>query len=417
MSASPQKLAMADGLSLKVQLRRVDRRRKIRAAALVAPLFLFLLVTFIIPILLLLYRAVDNPELLQVMPRTAEAVRQWDGRDLPGEPVFEALADDMRQARKDRTIGKAGKRLNYDITGFRSLVIKTARKVSKIKKEPVSYRETLLAMDKRWGELRYWAAVKRAAEPYTDFYLLASVDLERGADGNIVRVPRERALYLGVFFRTFWISFVVTLWCLLLGYPVAWMLATLPARFSNLLMIMVLLPFWTSLLVRTASWIIVLQREGIINDILLWTHLTADPIQLVFNRFGVYVAMIHILLPFMILPLYSVMKNIPPSYMRAATSLGANPALAFWRVYVPQSLPGISAGCILVFILAIGYYITPALVGGPKDQMLSYFIAFFTNNTINWGMASGLAILLLGATVVLYVVFNRFIGIDRLRMG
>ncbi len=417
MSASPKKLAMADGLSLKVKLRRVDRRRKIRAAALVAPLFLFLLATFIIPILLLLYRAVDNPELLQVMPRTAEAVHQWDGRDLPGEPVFEALADDMRQARKDRTIGKAGKRLNYDISGFRSLVIKTARKVSKIKKEPVSYRETLLAMDKRWGELRYWAAVKRAAEPYTDFYLLASVDLERGTDSNIVRVPRERALYLGVFFRTFWISFVVTLWCLLLGYPVAWMLATLPARFSNLLMIMVLLPFWTSLLVRTASWIIVLQREGIINDILLWTHLTADPIQLVFNRFGVYVAMIHILLPFMILPLYSVMKNIPPSYMRAATSLGANPALAFWRVYVPQSLPGISAGCILVFILAIGYYITPALVGSPKDQMLSYFIAFFTNNTINWGMASGLAILLLGATVVLYVVFNRFIGIDRLRMG
>jgi len=417
MSASPQKLTMADGLSLKVKLRRAERRRKIRAAALVAPLFLFLLTTFIIPILLLLYRALDNPELLQVMPRTAEAVQQWDGRDLPGEPVFEALAADLRQARKDRTAGKAGKRLNYDITGFRSLVIKTARKVSKIKKEPVSYRETLLAIDKRWGELRYWAAVKRAAAAYTDFYLLASVDLERGSDGNIVRVPRERALYLRVFFRTFWMSFVVTLWCLVLGYPVAWMLATLPVRFSNLLMIMVLLPFWTSLLVRTASWIIVLQKEGIINDILLWTHLTSHPIQLVFNRFGVYVAMIHILLPFMILPLYSVMKNIPPSYMRAATSLGANPALAFWRVYVPQSLPGISAGCLLVFILAIGYYITPALVGGPKDQMLSYFIAFFTNNTINWGMASGLAVLLLGATIVLYIVFNRFIGIDRLRMG
>ena len=417
MSASLQKLAMADGLSLKVKLRRAERRRKIRAAALVAPLFLFLLATFIIPILLLLYRAVDNPELLQVMPRTAEAVQQWGGRDLPGEQIFAALAADLRQARKDRTAGKAGKRLNYDITGFRSLVIKTARKVSKIKKEPVSYRETLLAIDKRWGELRYWAAVKRAAAAYTDFYLLASVDLERGSDGNIVRVPRERALYLRVFFRTFWMSFVVTLWCLVLGYPVAWMLATLPVRFSNLLMIMVLLPFWTSLLVRTASWIIVLQKEGIINDILLWTHLTSHPIQLVFNRFGVYVAMIHILLPFMILPLYSVMKNIPPSYMRAATSLGANPALAFWRVYVPQSLPGISAGCLLVFILAIGYYITPALVGGPKDQMLSYFIAFFTNNTINWGMASGLAVLLLGATIVLYIVFNRFIGIDRLRMG
>jgi len=149
----------------------------------------------------------------------------------------------------------------------------------------------------------------------------------------------------------------------------------------------------------------------------MFLHLIPEPIQLVFNRFGVYVAMVHILLPFMILPLYSVMKNISPSYMRAASSLGANPIVAFWKVYVPQSLPGISAGCLLVFILAMGYYITPALVGGPRDQMLSYFIAFFTNNTINWGMAAGLAVLLLSATIILYTVFNRFVGIDRLRMG
>jgi putative spermidine/putrescine transport system permease protein len=243
------------------------------------------------------------------------------------------------------------------------------------------------------------------------------VDFQRDRNGNITPVPAERALYTKVFVRTFWMSMVVTIWCLLLGYPVAWMLSSLPARLSNLLMILVLLPFWTSLLVRTASWIIVLQKEGIINKILMWTHITSDPLQMVFNRFGVYVAMVHILLPFMILPLYSVMKNIPPSLMRAAASLGANPITAFFKVYLPQSMPGISAGCLLVFILAIGYYITPALVGGPKDQMLSYFIAFFTNNTINWGMAAGLAVLLLSATVVLYIVFNRFIGVERLRMG
>ena len=275
----------------------------------------------------------------------------------------------------------------------------------------------VIAIDKRWADINYWAALKQASKSYTDFYLLSAVDLKRNRDSKIVRVSKDRALYLTVFFRTFWMSFVVTAWCLILGYPVAYFLSVLPARISHLLMIMVLLPFWTSLLVRTAAWIIVLQKEGIINDTLIWLHLIDKPLQLVFNRFGVYVAMIHILLPFMILPLYSVMKNISPSYMRAATSLGANPLVAFRRVYVPQSLPGISSGCLLVYILAIGYYITPALVGGPRDQMLSYFIAFFTNNTINWGMASGLAVLLLSATMLLYTVFNRFIGIDRLRMG
>ncbi len=414
---TPPKLTTADGIPLKDSLRRAERRRKLKAAGLVMPLFLFLLTTFITPILLLLYRAVENPELLEVLPRTVEAIQHWDGADIPEEAVFAALDADLRQARKDRTVGKAAKRLNYDITGFRSLVLKTARKVSRIKTEPASYRDAIIAIDERWGSQRYWSAVKQAARPYTDFYLLAAIDLERDRNGNIARVPAERALYTRVFVRTFWMSMVVTLWCLLLGYPVAWLLASLPVRHSNLLMILVLLPFWTSLLVRTAAWIIVLQKEGIINRILMWTHLTSDPIQLVFNRFGVYVAMVHILLPFMILPLYSVMKNIPPSYMRAASSLGANPIVAFFKVYLPQSMPGISAGCLLVFILAIGYYITPALVGGPRDQMLSYFIAFFTNNTINWGMASGLAVLLLSATVVLYVVFNRFIGIERLRMG
>lgn len=414
---SPHRLTTVDGTPLKEMLRRAERRRKIKAAGLVMPLFFFLLITFIIPIGLLLYRAIENPEILEVMPQTAEAIQSWDGADIPGEPVFAALAADLRQAHKDRTVGKAGKRLNYDITGFRSLVLKTARKVSRIKTEPPSYRDAIIAIDQRWGNLRYWSAVKLAARPYTDFYLLAAIDFERDSKGNIKRVPGNRALYTRVFVRTFWMSFMVTIWCLLLGYPVAWMLASLPVRYSNLVMILVLLPFWTSLLVRTAAWIIVLQKEGIINKLLMWSHLTADPMQLVFNRFGVYVAMVHILLPFMILPLYSVMKNIPPPLMRAASSLGANPITAFVKVYLPQSKPGISAGCLLVFILAMGYYITPALVGGPKDQMLSYFIAFFTNNTINWGMASGLAVLLLTATIILYTVFNRFIGIERLRMG
>jgi putative spermidine/putrescine transport system permease protein len=220
-----------------------------------------------------------------------------------------------------------------------------------------------------------------------------------------------------VFLRTFWMSFVVTVVCLALGFPIAYLLANLPVRISNLLMILVLLPFWTSLLVRTAAWVVVLQREGPVNELLQWIGLIDEPLQLVFNRTGVYIAMSHILLPFMILPLYSVMKSIPPVYVRAAASLGANPVVAFLRVYLPQTVPGIGAGCLLVFILAMGYYITPALVGGPKDQMASYFIAFFTNNTINWGMASALGAVLLTATLLLYAVYSRLLGMDKVRLG
>ena len=303
--ASAHKRGAANELSLKEKLSRAERRRKLKAVGLVAPLLFFLLITFIIPILLLLYRAIENPEILEIMPRTAAAVQHWDGENVPGEPVFAALAEDLRQAHKNRSVGKAGKRLNYDITGFRSLLNRTARKLARLKTEPAVYRDIIVDIDKRWQEPRYWAALKRAAASYTDFYILAAVDLKRDDKANISRVAPSRALYLRVFARTFWMSLVVTLWCLILGYPVAWMLANLPVRYSNLLMILVLLPFWTSLLVRTASWIIVLQKEGIINDLLLGLRLVSNPLQLVFNRFGVYVAMIHILLPFMILPLYS----------------------------------------------------------------------------------------------------------------
>jgi putative spermidine/putrescine transport system permease protein len=414
---NPRELTTANGLPLKESLRRAERRRKLKAAGLVMPFFLFLLTTFITPILLLLYRAVENPELIEVMPRTVEAIQHWDGTNIPDETVFAALAADLRQARKDRTVGKAGKRLNYDIAGFRSLVLKTARKVSRIKTEPESFRDAIVAMDKRWGQQRHWSAVKLASRPYTDFYLLAAVDFERDSSGNIVRVSKDRALYNKVFVRTFSMSLVVTLWCLLLGYPVAWLLASLPVRYSNLLMILVLLPFWTSLLVRTAAWIIVLQKEGIINKILMWTHLTSEPLQLVFNRFGVYVAMIHILLPFMILPLYSVMKNIPPSLMQAASSLGANPVTAFFKVYLPQSMPGISAGCLLVFILAIGYYITPELVGGTSGTFISNMIAYHIQGSLNWGLGAALGTMLLLLVLALYILYDKVVGIDNMKLG
>ena len=197
----------------------------------------------------------------------------------------------------------------------------------------------------------------------------------------------------------------------------AWLIANLPTRSASLLLIFVLLPFWTSLLVRTTAWFVLLQDNGIINDALIAMGLTEEPLKLIFSRFGTIIAMTHIQLPFTLLPIYSVMKTISPTYMRAARSLGAGPVYAFTRIYMPQTLPGVAAGCLLTFILSLGYYITPALVGGPTDQMISGVIADSMNRDLNWGKASALGAVLLMATVILYLVYDRLVGIDKMKLG
>jgi putative spermidine/putrescine transport system permease protein len=407
--------AAPDRAALRQRLRRAQRLRQLEAVALIAPLFLFLLVFFLLPIAGMLVRSVENPELRATMPETAALIREWDGEALPDERTFATLAAEMRRTYEARTLADAAKRLNYDLEGFRQLMFGTARRLPDAAEG--SWRDTLIGIDEAWGERATWAAIQRAAAQITPIYLLAAVDRQFDAGGEVVRVPDQRAIYLDILGRTFWIGLVVTLFCLALGYPLAYKLAQLPPRISNLLMIFVLLPFWTSLLVRTGAWVVLLQREGPINDILQALRLTDAPLQLVYNRLGVYIAMTHILLPFMVLPLYSVMRGIPPEYVRAAASLGARPMVAFWRVYLPQTVPGIAAGCLLVFILAIGYYITPALVGGANDQMVSYFVAFFTNQTVNWGMASALGTVLLIATLGLYALYARIIGVERFRLS
>jgi putative spermidine/putrescine transport system permease protein len=404
-----------DRAALRRRLRRSGRLRRLEAALLVAPLLLYLLVVFLAPIGGMLWRSVENPELRQVMPRTARAIGAWNGEGLPDEQVFATFAAELRETFRARTLAVAAKRLAYDIWGFRSLMFATARKLPDV--PDGTWRDTLVGLDPAWGERATWAAIQRAAATLTPLYLLAAVDRKQDAEGRIVPVPPDQAIYVGIFGRTFWIGFVVTALCLVLGYPLAYKLASLPTGISNLLLILVLLPFWTSLLVRTGAWVVLLQREGPVNGLLQALRLTDQPLQLVYNRFGVYVAMVHILLPFMVLPLYSVMRGIPREYMRAAASLGAAPTRAFLQVYLPQTVPGIGAGCLLVFILAIGYYITPALVGGTNDQMVSYFVAFFTNQTINWGMAAALGAVLLLATSVLFALYARLVGIDRLKLG
>lgn len=510
----------ADGTPLKRSLARALRREKIRALLLIAPLLLFILVSFIAPIADMLFRSVENQIVSDTLPRTVAALDDWDysSGEAPEEDVFAALYVDMTEAVEMKTHTRLGSRLNYETTGISSLFRKSGRGVGRMDTdvytdqftdldpawedpaawiemmeavsarallpetasawsswrrivasnkdelaeeqpedflyamlfrdlsgsdaerlagydgagsdrlkaaanaivgfETVSIREQFLDIDEDWGDSEVWGTIKAFAPSYTPGYFLSAVDLQATPAG-IEAQPEDQQIYILLFKRTLFMSLIIMGACILLGYPIAYLLASLPLRTSNVLLILVLLPFWTSLLVRTSAWKVMLQQQGVINDLLVWMGLVADNDRLVMinNQFGTIVAMTHILLPFMILPLYSVMKTIPPSYVRAAKSLGATNWTAFWRVYFPQSVPGIGAGSILVFILAIGYYITPELVGGTTGTFISNRIAYHISSSLNWGLAAALGTILLAAVLILYWVYDRIVGIDNVSLG
>ncbi|MXY14194.1 MAG: ABC transporter permease [Proteobacteria bacterium] len=416
---SVEVIRTADGMPLGLSLQRTLLRSRLRALLLVIPLLAFLTVTFVLPILDMLYRSVDNRIVASVLPHTTVAIQAWDlkSTELPDEPVFEALVLDIQAAYEQKTLGRVGRRLNYEKPGMSSLFRKTGRQAKRITEAP--FKEQLLEVDKRWHDTSVWQLIHRESDALTGSYFLASSDLRLDDQGEIALQPEPRRIYVSLFYRTLWMSLLITVLCLILGYPVSYLLASLPARTSNLLMILVLLPFWTSLLVRTTSWIALLQTQGVLNDLLVFIGLISDDarLQMMYNKIGTIVAMTHILLPFMILPLYSVMKTIPASYMQAARSLGASPLTAFVRVYMPNTVPGIGAGCILVFILAIGYYITPALVGGRTGTFVSNFIAVHISETLNWGLAAALGVILLALVLVLYLIYDKIVGVSNMKLG
>jgi putative spermidine/putrescine transport system permease protein len=537
-------LTAADGTPLKKSLARALRREKLRALMLIAPLLIFILVTFIMPIADMLFRSVENQIVRETLPRTVAALQDWQAEDgLPDDDVIAALVYDVAVAAERREHTQLGSRLNYERAGMSSLFRGFGRDAEDIgevyteqfvaldetwedpavwvelvgsddwrgerqevlardgepealplfearddlsdllpetvdaygafartvqvedgddpaEEEPwhpvylalyrdlaagapdlatyegpraemlreaaaavpefetLDLRAALEEADDDWLEIGNWSTLKMYSPPYTEGYFLNAVDLQKTPEGYEAR-PEYEQLYIMLFTRTFVMSLVITGACLLLGYPVAWLLANLPARTANLLMILVLLPFWTSLLVRTSAWKVLLQQQGVINDILVWLRIIDDAGRLVMinNQTGTIIAMTHILLPFMILPLYSVMKTIPPSYLRAAKSLGATDWTAFWRVYFPQSVPGIGAGSILVFILSIGYYITPELVGGTSGVFISNRIAFHISSSLNWGLAAALGSILLFAVLILYWAYDKLVGIDNVKLG
>ena len=411
----------ADGTPLKRSLGRALRRQKLRALALIAPLLIFVLVSFIIPIGSMLFRSVENDIVADTLPLTVAELGTWDGKSgaLPDEALYAAFVTDMVAAIDAKRHTRLGSRLNYEHTGMSSLFRKSGRKIKKL--DPATdgpFKDKLIEISPKWGDLETWQVIKTHSSRKTSGYFLNAIDMRKTPDGAQSQ-PEDKQILIRLFQRTLFMSMVITGACILLGYPVAWILANLPARTANMLMILVLLPFWTSLLVRTSAWKVMLQQQGVINDVLVWLGLVADESRLVMinNQFGTIVAMTHILLPFMILPMYSVMQTIPETYLRAAKSMGATNWTAFWRVYFPQSVPGIGAGSILVFILSIGYYITPEIVGGTKGVFISNRIAYHISSSLNWGLAAALGTILLAVVLILYWAYDKIVGIDNVKLG
>jgi putative spermidine/putrescine transport system permease protein len=417
MSSETQQILTTDGIPLEVSLKKAERKNKIKAFLLVAPLLLFLIITYIFPIGDMLIRSVDDREVSNMLPKTFKSMKGWDGQDLPSEEVFEAFYLDMKLLIEERREGKLSTQMNFTKNGFKSIIKKLRREMESF--EEGNYKEQIMAVHKRWADVDYWRAIQSRSNSFTKEKYLKGIDMYTDENGKIVSVPEDRQIHRVLWIRTLEVAFFVTVFCFLMAYPIAHLLATLPMKYSNLLMICVLLPFWTSLLVRTASWMILLQQQGVVNDFFVTIGLVADDNrpEMMYNKTGTYVAMTQILLPFMVLPLYSVMKTISPSLMRAGKSLGGTPFVAFWKVYFPLTIPGIGAGCLLVFILAIGYYITPALVGGASGTLISNQIAFHMKSTLDWSFASAMGLMLLTGVLAIYWIYNKLVGIDNIKLG
>jgi len=420
-STDADSLILRGGEPLKRSLARALFRQKMRALLLIAPLLAFIVLGFLLPIGTMLFRSVENAVVEETLPLTVAALADWDidSTELPPESTYRALVADLQVAIENRSALTLARRMNFETAGFTTMLRRAQRELPSWNLDTDGpFRDRMIDQHRDWGAVETWRALKAYSGSLTTGYYLAAMDYTM-VSGHVAPMPDNQSLHQMLFWRTAWMSGVICGLALLLGYPIAYLLANVRERNANLLMILVLLPFWTSLLVRTSSWKVLLQDQGVINQLLVWSGVISDAnrLAMVNNKFGVIIAMTHILLPFMILPLYSVMKTIPPTYVRAAKSLGANDWTAFWRVYFPQTVPGIGAGAILVFIMAVGYYITPELVGGPSGMFISNRIAHQWYVSGNWGLVGALGTILLLAVLVLYWVYDKVVGIDNVKLG
>lgn len=395
------------------------RKKRLAAFLFVVPLLLFIIVTFVAPIGTMLWRSVYHPTVAELIPLTLAKLEHRDNHhQLPDDRTLQVFVSELHALNEQRLSGKLSEELNRAYTGMSSVVKSSARRIGQLDAQELQTQgvQTLLDAHENWHKPELWYAIERAGKIYTYDYYLTALDLELHPNEG-VQIRQDTQVYLQLYSKTLNMALVITLLCALLGYPLAYYLARLPSSRANLLLVLVLLPFWTSLLVRTTSWIALLQSNGVINAFLMGIGLIEQPFEMLYTSFATVVAMTHILLPFMVLPLYSVMRGIDPSYMRAALSLGDKPIPAFVRIHFPMTLPGLSAGTLLVFIISVGYYITPALVGGTEGQMISNIIAFHMQRSNNWELAAALGSLLLGLILLLYWVYDRFVGASNIKLG
>ena len=396
------------------RIRASEHRETLRPLALAAPLLLLLFFSFGAPIVALLSRAVYEPTIANALPHTIAALRQDSSAGVPDEPVFLAFAADLREAQAAGAVYEFAKVLNTRLSGVRSQVLRAARYVVQ---DPAASKEGMIKAAPLLGEQQAWKAIRDGTHRFTTFFLLSAFDLRWTDQGTIGAVPADQAVYIRVFGRTFLIATIVTLATLALAFPLSYLMTNIRPTLAGIVLVLVLLPFWTSILVRTAAWTVILQKYGLLNDLLLWLGITSERLELMYSRTGLIIAMTHIQLPFTLLPIYSVMRSVQPSQLRAAQSLGGRPFTVFRRVYLPQVMPGVLAGCLLTFILCLGYYITPVLIGGASDQLISNFIANYVNVELNWEMAAALSFVLLASTLGLYVTMTRYLGLDLFKMG
>ncbi|WP_236713236.1 ABC transporter permease [Pseudomonas sp. Root329] len=372
-----------------------------RAYALLTPLVLFLLITFVGPIATLLWRGVADTELPDALPQTALALKRWDGRSAPDERLLQPFSQDLRTVSSKELAGVA-RRLSYEAPQMRAMLSAAKRSVDSLD----GSAQAFATLDPRWLTNETWQTFKRATGPAGSFHVLSALDLKHDYNEGIVS-KGEEGLYRSILLRTFAIAAATTVICVLLAFPLCSFLDRRTPRTRNLLLLLILLPFWTSILVRTTAWMVLLQDNGVVNTTLMYLGLIDSPLRLLYNRFGVILALVHVMLPFMVFPLLAAMQSSNKLLIQAAYSMGARPVFTFFRVYLPQVLPGLAAGALMVFIVTLGFYITPALIGGPGDQMISYYIAQFTTGTLNWGLASALGIILLTVTTLLYLIQAR----------
>lgn len=393
------------------------KKKKIIAFLFVAPLLIYIGIFFIMPIASMLSRSAYSTTVMDLIPQTTAALKQYDGQGIPEEDVVVIFAVELADLQSNRLSGRLAGQINRTLPGASSVIQSTARQLSRQLANDVEIsQDVLFAINEQWQEPDLWRAIQRAGTPLKIDNFLTALDLQRSSTGEIVK--RESAqIYVQLYQKTLMTAVMITLMTILLGYPLAYYLANISQDKANILMIFVLLPFWTSLLVRTTSWIAILQTNGVLNSVLLNIGFIKQPLEILYTQNATIIAMTHILLPFMVLPLYSVMRGIDPSYVKAAMSLGAKPFGAFTKVYLPMTMSGLGAGVLLVFIVSVGYYITPALVGGTDGQMISNIIAFHMQQSNNWELAAALGTILLVVILTLYWVYDRFVGVANIKLG